>query len=215
MTTIPHLRPVVPGLDILVGESEGRFPHSHCFVIRGDTEVLVDAGCGPGRMAEVMEAWQPEMVLISHSHPDHCAGAWMLSNARIMSPQERSGSFWQFDAQSVRFAGAEMASRWVDFVTEHMGVREFEPDGHFEDGTTFDFGTITLQCHHAPGHTDDHYVFFEAHHGVAMTFDIDLTAFGPWYGHVESSITNPSDVRCPSAGTTTPKTGPKVHWSRR
>ena len=137
------------------------------------------------------------------------------ADATIMSPQERSGSFWQFDAQSVRFAGAEMASRWVDFVTEHMGVREFEPDGHFEDGTTFDFGTITLQCHHAPGHTDDHYVFFEAHHGVAMTFDIDLTAFGPWYGHVESSITKPSDVGCPSAGTTTPKTGPQVHWSRR
>jgi hypothetical protein len=31
-------------------------------------------------------------------------------------------------------------------------------------------------------------VLFEPNHGVALTFDIDLSTFGPWYGHAESEI---------------------------
>jgi len=187
MPDLPHLTPVVPGLDILEGESDGRFPRSHSFVIRGSTDVLVDAGCGPNRLAELTAQWRPELLIVSHSHPDHCSGAWRLEGTRITSPAQRSDSFWRFEPQSVRFAGTS-AQQWIRFVKEHMGIREFDADAHFEDGTVFDFGTISLVSHHAPGHAEDHYVFFEPNHGIAITFDIDLSGFGPWYGHVESDI---------------------------
>jgi glyoxylase-like metal-dependent hydrolase (beta-lactamase superfamily II) len=184
----PKLSQVVPGLYMLEGQAGGRFPHSHCFVIDGDPAVLVDAGCGLDLLAELTRMWRPEMLILSHSHPDHCAGAWMLESTRILSPVQRSESFWRFAEQSLRFAGEEVAPLWVDFVAETMGIREVEADGHFENGTVFDLGTIRLECHHAPGHTEDHYVLFEPHHGIALTFDIDLTTFGPWYGHEESDI---------------------------
>ncbi len=187
MSGLPHLTTVVPGLEILEGESGGRFPRSNSFVIRGSTDVLVDAGCGPSRLAELTATWRPDVLVVSHSHPDHCSSAWQLEGTRILSPAQRSESFWRFETQSVRFAGTS-AQQWIRFVTEHMGIREFDADAHFDDGTVFDFGAISLVCLHAPGHAEDHYVFFEPHHGIAMTFDIDLSGFGPWYGHVESDI---------------------------
>ncbi len=187
MPPTPHLTPVVPGLDILEGESEGRFPRSHSFVIRGSTDVLVDAGCGSNRLAELTTRWRPELLIVSHSHPDHCSSAWMLEGTRIISPEQRADSFWRFGPQSVRFAGPA-AQQWIRFVTDHMGIREFDADEHFEDGTRFDLGGISLVCHHAPGHAEDHYVLFEPHYGIAITFDIDLSGFGPWYGHEESDI---------------------------
>ena len=127
MTPIPYFQPVVPGLDILVGESEGRFPRSHCFVIRGDTDVLVDAGCGLGRLAEVIESWQPEMVLISHSHPDHCAGAWMLTEG-FRSQQPDLVDRWQ--AQTLILAGGlfiiHAAVQLANYRRAHMKARPAE-----------------------------------------------------------------------------------------
>jgi glyoxylase-like metal-dependent hydrolase (beta-lactamase superfamily II) len=184
----PPLRPVIPGLDLLEAEFDGRFPFSHSFVVRGETNLLIDAGCGHDRLRELGKSWRPDLIVVSHSHPDHCSGAWLFPDAEILSPRERSDCFWRFTPQSVRFAGRNHAAPWRDFVTETMGIREFAATGHFEGGDVLDTGRITLECHHAPGHTDDHYVLFEPHHGIALTFDIDLTSFGPWYGHVESDI---------------------------
>jgi glyoxylase-like metal-dependent hydrolase (beta-lactamase superfamily II) len=182
------LRQLVPGLFLLEAEKDGRFPYSHSFVVRGEVELLIDAGCGLERLRELRRVWRPDRLLISHSHPDHCAGAWLFPDAEIISPRERSDSFWRFGPQGIRFAGPDHAALWRAFVSDAMGIREFVATRHFGHGDLIDAGGITLECHHAPGHTDDHYVLFEPHRGIAFTFDIDLSSFGPWYGHVESDI---------------------------
>jgi len=186
---IEHLAPVVPGLFLYEGENNGRAPFSHACVIRGEAEVLVDAGCGIGRLRQLTSKWKPDMALVSHSHHDHCSGLWVLEGARIVSPIEHADIFWRIEPMSVRFAPpGELAAQWADYVRQSTGIREVEADEHYRDGQVFDFGRIRLECMHAPGHTEDHYVFFEPRHGVALIFDIDLTSFGPWYAHPESDI---------------------------
>lgn len=182
------LRPVIAGLELLEAESDGRFPFSHAFVVRGETDILIDTGCGHGRLRALARSWRPDLVAVSHSHPDHCSGAWLFPDAEILSPTERSESFWRFGPQSLRFAGPDNSAAWCDFVAETMGMRELAAAGHFRHGDVLDAGPLLLEWHHAPGHTDDHYILFEPRHGIALTFDIDLTSFGPWYGHVESDI---------------------------
>jgi glyoxylase-like metal-dependent hydrolase (beta-lactamase superfamily II) len=184
----PGLRHIIPGLELLAAEKDGRFPYSHSFVVRGEIELLIDAGCGLERLRALRRSWRPDRVLVSHSHPDHCAGAWLFPDAELWSPRERSDSFWRFGPQSIRFAGHDHAELWRDFVSDAMGIRELAATGHFGDGDVIDAGGISLECHHAPGHTDDHYVLYEPHHGIVLSFDIDLSSFGPWYGHVESNI---------------------------
>jgi glyoxylase-like metal-dependent hydrolase (beta-lactamase superfamily II) len=188
MNDIHGLKQIVAGLYLLESPGGGRFPHSHSFVIRGDTDVLIDVGCGIERLRELRTRWVPDLVVVSHAHPDHCAGLWLFEDSRIVSPVERSDIFWRLDEQSIRLAGPDNAEYWKNYVTANLGARGAAADSHFESGQVLDLGTIRLECVHTPGHTDDHYVLFEPNHGIALTFDIDLTSFGPWYGHDESDI---------------------------
>ncbi len=182
------LIPIVPGLDLLAAPEDGRFPHSHSFIVRGGADVLIDTGCSVEQLRTLRNRWKPDVVVVSHSHPDHCAGLWLFQDCEILSPVEHSEIFWRLEPQSVRLAGPDHAPAWRAYVCEVLGARDATATGHFEDGRVLDFGSVTLQCLRTPGHLDDHYVLFEPNHGVALTFDIDLTSFGPWYGHDESNI---------------------------
>jgi len=182
------LTPIVPGFDLLAAPHDGRFPHSHSFTVRGNIDVLIDTGCGVDRLRALRCQWKPDLVVVSHSHPDHCAGLWLFQDCEILSPVEHSEIFWRLGSQSVRLAGPDHAPAWLAYVSDTLGARDARATDHFEDGRVLDLGAVTLQCIHTPGHLDDHYVLFEPNHGIALTFDIDLTSFGPWYGHDESDI---------------------------
>jgi len=183
------LEKIVDGLFLLPAANGGRFPQSHCLVVRGEVEVLIDAGCGHDRLREIKCDWNPDVVVASHAHPDHCSGLWLFDEVRLISPSQHADKFWRFEPQSQRFTEpGTLAETWKAFVKNEVGMREIDADEHFADGHRFDFGKINLTAVHAPGHLDDHYVFFEPHHGVALLFDIDLTGFGPWYGHREGDI---------------------------
>ena len=182
------LVPICPGLYMLPGHPDGRFPRSHAFVVRGEVETLIDAGCGQERLAELLSCWRPDQVIISHAHPDHMSGLWQVQGARVWSPAQRADAFWRFAPQSVRFVGEELAPTWVRYIKGFTGVREARATHHFQHGHRFDMGGISLEAIHTPGHMEDHYVLLEPASGTVLTFDIDLTAFGPWYGHAESDI---------------------------
>ena len=177
-----------PGLYMLPGHPDARFPRSHAFVVRGEVETLIDAGCGQDRLAELLRIWRPDQVIISHAHPDHMGGLWQVQGAEIWSPAQRADAFWRFAPQSVRFVGQDLAPTWIRYIKGFTGVREASARFHFDDGHRFDLGPICLEAIHTPGHMDDHYVLWEPRAGILLTFDIDLTAFGPWYGHAESDI---------------------------
>ncbi len=177
-----------PGLFMLPGHPNARFPHSHAFVVRGEVETLIDAGCGQDRLAELLRHWRPDQVIISHAHPDHMGGLWQVEGARVWSPAQRAEAFWRFAPQSVRFVGEALASTWIRYIKGFTGVREASADAHFDHGHRFDMGRLCLEAVHTPGHLDDHYVLWDPRSGIVLTFDIDLTAFGPWYGHAESDI---------------------------
>ena len=118
------LRPLAPGLFTLPGDPNCRFPRSHAFVVRGEVEALVDAGCGQDQLARLLERWQPDLVIISHSHPDHVSGLWQVQGATVHSPAPCADSFWRFGPQSLRFAGPELADTWIAYIKEFTGVRE-------------------------------------------------------------------------------------------
>lgn len=173
---------------MLPGDPDGRFPRSHAFVIRGEVEALIDIGCGQRQVARLLERWAPDIVIISHSHPDHMSGLWQVRGAEVWSPSQHADIFWRFEPQSVRFVGADLAAAWIRYIKELTGVREADSQHTYDDGHLFDLGGVRLRAVHAPGHLDDHHVLLEERSGLVFSFDIDLTAFGPWYGHAESGI---------------------------
>ncbi|MBW1897583.1 MAG: MBL fold metallo-hydrolase [Deltaproteobacteria bacterium] len=52
-----------------------------------------------------------------------------------------------------------------------------------EDGERIDLGGITLETVLTPGHSPGHLSFYIPEHGLLFSGDVDLTPFGPFYGH--------------------------------
>lgn len=180
---IDGLREIVPGLGLLVTPGGGGFPHCNSFLVGRRGELLIDAGYGlDAHVAGT--GWRPERVAVSHSHPDHVASLAAFADAELWSPVQRADCFWRYEPLGRRFGGEAYGSMWIELVAR-LGIEEVSADSHFDDGHVFEAGSIRLHCLHAPGHVDDHYVFFEPHHGIALTSDIDLSRFGPWYGQPE------------------------------
>jgi glyoxylase-like metal-dependent hydrolase (beta-lactamase superfamily II) len=183
---------VIPGLYLLPGEEQGRFPYSHSFLVEGEIWALVDTGAGIAQLQRLREALGSslDMVIASHSHPDHTAGNWLFAGLPLHAPRQSAGSLGRLELLSARFVEpGPLVPTWLQFIRQVTGFQDAPPTHTFDDGHTFDLGgSIELVVIHTPGHTIDHTCFFEPTHGVLLSFDIDLTSFGPWYGHRESDI---------------------------
>ncbi len=182
-----NLETITDRIALVHGTNEGVFPYSHSILIMGDEIVLIDTGCGIGNLRQLRAGHHIDYVINSHTHPDHSAGNWVFEGVPIFVPEEGFDTSGNADALGVRFAGDENAGAFQDFVAEAMGFRDCRPTGSYDGRTVFDFGGVTLEPIHTPGHTRDHYCFFEPNQGILFSFDYDLTPF-PWYGHVESSL---------------------------
>jgi glyoxylase-like metal-dependent hydrolase (beta-lactamase superfamily II) len=78
----------------------------------------------------------------------------------------------------------EKAARHLDSIQlqptpVHRELREPE---------VLDFGTVSLSVVFTPGHTPGHCCFYEEREGILFSADIDLSGFGPWYGHGCSNL---------------------------
>jgi len=69
-----------------------------------------------------------------------------------------------------------------------IDYRESRADEQLADGQILDFGKTKLRVVHTPGHSPGHCCFYEEKTGIMIGGDIDLTPFGPWYGHARSDL---------------------------
>jgi glyoxylase-like metal-dependent hydrolase (beta-lactamase superfamily II) len=181
------------GLLLVHGENGGRFPFSHSAIIEGrrDRAVLLDTGCGIGTLKELKRRFNFDYIINSHTHPDHSAGNWLFKDdvSAIYVPREGYDTAGNMIALSERLAEpGSLAEYWRDLVRNAMGFKDCKPTDSYDSRSSFDLGEVTLQPIYTPGHTIDHYCFYEPNMKVLFSFDYDLTSFGPWYGHRESSI---------------------------
>ncbi len=105
---------------------------------------------------------QLALVLLTHGHMDHCAGARVLADRYAVPLQgpQREDKFWieQLPAMCQRVGFPPAAA--------------FEPDRWLEDGERVHFGEETLQVLYTPGHTPGHVVFFHAGDRIAFVGDV-------------------------------------------
>jgi glyoxylase-like metal-dependent hydrolase (beta-lactamase superfamily II) len=182
-----EIDPVTDKVFLVKGENEGRFPYSHSILILDDETGLIDTGCGIEILKRLKREYKVDFVINSHTHPDHSAGNWVFRDKPIYVPEEGFGTSGDIKALSERLVSKDLASTWRRFVREYMGFKSCRPSLTYDEKTVFDFGKTMLESIYTPGHTRDHYCFYEQKEGILFSFDYDLSSF-PWYGHVESSI---------------------------
>ncbi len=178
-------------IHVVHGNNRSRSPFSNAILILDKIHALMDPGCGLDILEKLARAVGIDLVITSHSHPDHTSGAWLLqdmTHADIAVPQEHAGSISKADRLAVRFVGRDLAELWKKDYLPVTGFRDFTPTRTFAHSHEFLFGQTRFIALHTPGHLEDHYCLFEPDQKIVVGFDIDLSPFGPWYGNPESNI---------------------------
>ena len=174
-------------ISLIYGKNNGRFPYSHSILILDKEIILIDTGCGIETLKQLKREYDVSYIINSHTHPDHSAGNWVFNDKPIYVPEEGIDTSGDAVALSERFVNKKLAPVWQKLAKKLMGFKDCSPTDSYNGRTTFNFGKITLEPIHTPGHTKDHYCFIEQRERILFSFDYDLTSF-PWYGHSESSI---------------------------
>jgi hydroxyacylglutathione hydrolase len=77
---------------------------------------------------------------------------------------------------------------WERFFVEQFHYMPRDDLRLLQDGEVLDLGRTKVHCVHAPGHTPGHTALRFEPQDLLFVGDLDLTAFGPYYGDVHSSL---------------------------
>jgi glyoxylase-like metal-dependent hydrolase (beta-lactamase superfamily II) len=181
---------IAPNIYYLPGKNKSRFPYCACLYIKGrDLRVLIDAGMGEENMAPALESGI-DILILSHCHIDHRLTRQLIPDIPVWC-HESEKIFFQdreyfFRAMGLTRSGLELTELF-DFAHGMFGI---EIARRLADGDRIDLGGITLEIIHTPGHTPGHMAFFIPEHNLLFSGDIDLTPFGPFYGHDFADISD-------------------------
>ena len=186
------------GVFVVIG---GTFPRCNSIVIIADEVVVIDPGCPVEDlrgflMTHDLNLRDIDTVILSHIHPDHIVHTMRLnrlSNCRIAA-NEITAPLFDEKEEMKRFLGFEKGNPvrklWEQLVNEKMygAFDEGRVDEVLSNGDKFSLGDITLKTLYTPGHLPDHMCIEILEPNLVFASDIDLTEFGPYYGHPNSSI---------------------------
>lgn len=179
--------PIVGPVSLVTGLNQGNFPHCHGVLIEDRETALIDPGCGK----EILEPLKNrvDLVINTHSHPDHSSSNYLFTDSEIIVPVQAKDSAGDIVRLSKRFAQpGPLAELWQNFAREFLKFHEYKPTGFFEPEQEIKVGRTYLKVLHLPGHTKDHCCLHLPDYDLLISADVDFTFFGPWYGHTESDL---------------------------
>lgn len=177
-------------LFLVPAQSSGRYPFSLAVYVDAERKILIDTGLGPKLMSAFLAQYPVDIVLLSHTHVSHLAGLGALdSNVPVFAPKEGASTSGRLEALAARFVDdASVQAVYKSLARQVQGFRDTYFSHTYDGRSAFELGSVRLVAVHSPGHTIDHYCFFEENTGTMLLFDIDLDPFGPRYGNPESDI---------------------------
>ncbi len=186
------------GLYVVTG---GYFPRCNTIVIIDEEVVVIDPGCGiedlrAFLMTQDLTLRNIGTVILSHIHPDHITHAARLNRlsrcriaanaitAPLFNDKEKMRDFLGFHKSN------PVRTLWEEMVNSKMygALDEGHVDEELRDGDKFALGKYTLRMLYTPGHLPDHMCIEIVEPNLVFGADIDLTEFGPYYGHPNSSV---------------------------
>lgn len=181
----------------------GAFPKCNTIVILADEVVVIDPGCSVEDLRKFLMTQGLELrnigtIILSHIHPDHITHTMRLnrlSNCRIAA-NEITAPLFNDKEQMKNFLGFNKANPirkpWEELVNERMfgALDDGRVDEELKNGDVFSLGDITLKMLYTPGHLPDHMCIEILEPNMIFGSDMDLTEFGPFYGHPNSSISD-------------------------
>ena len=172
-----------PNIFYIPGKNNSRYPYCACLYLKGrNMRVLIDAGMGASHLAPIQKSGI-DILILTHCHMDHRLTRRKLAQVPVWC-HEADAPF--LEDRSLFFHAIGLQRRGLDLSTGfHFSNDMFriKINHHTFDGERLDLGGITLEVIHTPGHTPGHLAFYVPEAKLLFTADVDLTSFGPFYGH--------------------------------
>lgn len=185
-------------ITILFGYENGKYPYGNSFYVQGDKQsAIIDPSLGVVARKNVLP--EVDMVIHSHTHEDHIAGTHLFPDVPWYAHSEDALGLESIEGL-MEIYGLPQGETYDTFLREIESAFYFPRSGSsvcevrkFEEGHVFDFGGVTLEVLHTPGHTRGHCCFLvrwgdSLDERFVYLGDIELTGFGPYYGDAWSNL---------------------------
>jgi len=181
-----HFGPVwfIPGLN------RGRYPYCNSVYIQG-AGIIIDPASDENRLKELRDQEGINEVWLSHWHEDHFTYLDLFGDIPLRICRKDAPPLTDIEIL-LDWYNPEESHRdyWRQVIENTFRFRPRRPSSFLDDGDVIPFGNITVEVIASPGHTPGHLAFLFREQGILFLGDYDMTAFGPWYGDLYSSIEN-------------------------
>jgi glyoxylase-like metal-dependent hydrolase (beta-lactamase superfamily II) len=166
-----------------------QFPYCNCVWIDDDRTGLIDSS-PPADGQNFLKDRPIDLMLQSHGHLDHYFLTPYLNTAHVYMHPADQPMAQSADAYLEEFGFNLLVSdkRLHKMYMEAINYRTITVTDPLYEGQVFDLGHVKVEVMHLPGHSAGHCGFFFPEQDFVFTADLDLSAFGPWYGNLKSNI---------------------------
>jgi glyoxylase-like metal-dependent hydrolase (beta-lactamase superfamily II) len=179
-----HFGPVwfIPGLN------RGRYPYCNSVYIQGPG-VIIDPASNEDRLKELRDQEGVNEVWLSHWHEDHFTYLDLFGDVPLRICRKDAPPLTDIEILLDWYNPKEShRDYWRQIISGEFRFRPRQAASFLADGDIIPFENVTVEVIGSPGHTPGHLAFLFREQAVLFLGDYDLTAFGPWYGDLYSSI---------------------------
>ncbi len=177
-------------MTFIPGTNNGKYPFCNSLVINDDITAVIDPASDESLLRALAAENDVDVIINTHYHEDHFTYNILFPEAALYVHTADAPCFRSLDTllSAYGITDPEESSTWRQILQESFNYREQEPNRELRDGDLLDFGHTRLRVIHTPGHTPGHCSFYCEAEELLFMSDLDLTAFGPWYGDAVSDI---------------------------
>lgn len=189
MLDTERLISLTDNLSLVLGRNNGKFPFVNCFFINDKQKAVIDPGRGHYLFLKSLRE-ENLKIINTHFHPEHNTYNKYLNKEVLIHKNDKNAimSFNNFKNYYGKM-NKKLFAVWKKWTTQFLGFAPVKKVTCLSE-EEISFGKTTFKIIHTPGHTPGHICFYLPQKKLLLSADIDLTAFGPWYGHQCSSIDN-------------------------
>lgn len=167
------------------------YPHCNCMWIEDDINCLIDCSPGADDLSYLRQK-KVDFIINSHGHIDHYQYNHLFTDSKILMHQADQDISQSANKYLYAFGiNAWASDSQLDKLYLDTGrYRPTRIDEYIKDNQVINLGSTRIEIMHLPGHTPGHCGVWFAEQGCVFTADIELSAFGPLYANMDSSLSD-------------------------